>query len=290
MDPLFVDGSENVGVFHQLQAPAISQHLLFEFALLRMGGSVVAHRRRHQEPGGFAHQFGLLQIVVKGWFEQNPLFGNAKGILRIFHHLPGAFDPNHVHRRNLSGLFGRDIANIGTHRIKRRHQRLGHLAAGEVAEIPHLIDPLDRPAACDDDAAVFPIVVFKKRFQRRGEDRERVGHRPVSLGAAGQQLLLGLYDLDPPQGQPFEIGHGSGMLDHPGIGGRGDEGGTAVGQGGLQKQIIGDAGGHFVQRIGRGGGDNEAVGPLPYSDVIVTAMPTFALLMKHGIACEGFES
>ncbi len=68
-------------------------------------------------------------------------------------------------------------------------------------------------------------------------------------------------------GQPAQVLLGRRVGVHVQIHGGGDDHRAAGGEVGRQQQVVGDAGRHFGQCIGRGGGDQVAVGPFAERDM-----------------------
>ena len=84
---------------------------------------------------------------------------------------------------------------------------------------------------------------------------------------AGQHAALGGDDREAVLFQCGDVVLGDGVLQHPGVHGRGDELGTLGRENDGGEHIVGDAVGHFGDHVGRGGGHQDHVGLFGQRDV-----------------------
>ena len=149
---------------------------------------------------------------------------------------------------------------------------VAHLARRVVRYEPHGVDGFDRGACRYDEASTLQALFFfgifsAEQLADEGGDVGRFGHAALARQSAGQLAFGGLDDPHAPFGQTAQVLLRRGMGVHVEVHGRRHDDRAAGREIGRQQQVVGDAAGHFGQRIGRGGGYQVTVGPLAERDV-----------------------
>ena len=116
-------------------------------------------------------------------------------------------------------------------------------------------------------ALCFFGIFSAEQLADEGGDVGGFGHAALARQSAGQLAFGGLDDPHAPFGQTAQVLLRRGMGVHVEVHGRRYDDRAAGREVGRQQQVVGDAAGHFGQRIGRGGGYQVTVGPLAERDM-----------------------
>ena len=211
-----------------------------DFGVRNPVGGVVGHGGAHHGPVG-------------------PFESPDRGVV----HLGGREHVHSLHARGRRQLrAARDKRHAGPSVGQLPGNGIAHLARGVVRDEPHGVDGFDRGSCRDDQPFTLQALFFftEKTADECG-DRIGFGHAALALKTAGQFAFARLDDVHAASGECPEVLLRGLVGVHVQVhgGSHGDR--TAGREVDGQQQVVGDAGGHFGQGVGRGGGDQVAVGP-----------------------------
>ena len=168
----------------------------------------------------------------------------------------------------MEGRRAADENDLGAAAVRGFGQRVAHLAAGAVAEEADGVESLARAAGGDEHDFAGQIVAAAKSAEDRAGDGLGLGHAARAHHAAGQLARSRLDDAHAALAEDFEVGLRGRMLPHVHVHGGGDQDRRRRGQVEGGEEVVGNAVGELGQDVGRGGGDDQRVGPLRLADVL----------------------
>ena len=183
-----------------------------------------------------------------------------------------------------------DEGDFGTpHRGGTGHG-IAHLAGGVVGQVAHRVQRLLSGAGRDGNAQTGEVL----RLCDGAEDvvQQDFLFRQASAAhvLAGQHAALGRDDREAVLFQCGDVVLGDGVLQHPGVHGRGDELGTLGRENDGGEHIVGDAVGHLGNDIGGGRGHEDDVGLLCQRDMGDFELEIPVEGVYHAlVACQGLE-
>ena len=221
-----------------------------EFGLRRAFGRVVGHSGAHH---------GAVRLLE----------GAGRGVVHFRRR-------KHVHafdaRRRRQRRASRDEGDFRTPGGQLAGEGVSHFARRVVRDEPHGVDGFDRGPGRDDHAFTREALFFfsgraAEQVADECGDFGRFGHAALAAKTAGQLAFARLRDPHTALRERPQVPLRRLVGVHVEVHGRGHDDWTACRKIGREQQVVRDARCHFGQRVGRGRGDQVAVGPFAQRDV-----------------------
>ena len=241
---------------------------------------------------------------------------DAPNVGRLHREADGTGDEHHV-ETGAGGTLGEGEAHFSARIVAHEADGVDAFARGAGGDEQARAVPVDRAhkgragcGGCGGAGGHFLVRgigcrcalggVFAARCGRGGRCGEVAGevldddfgflHAPLAREGGGEETVGGFDDVHPAAAQEVEVVLRGGVGIHVEVHGRGDEGGGFHREVGGEQHVVGDAVRHLAERGGRGGGNDENVGPQTEIDVAVpTAVAAVEKIAHHSALRKGGE-